>query len=98
MAWRIKILPAVRGVINGLWASGALSRAGWIHVQTALYFQLPTRARRLQSARYAMDPDCFVYEVRFYEHGVWHRFNFFVNDSLSPGLLSVQDTEYKSHR
>ena len=94
MAWRIRILPNVRREINGLHTSGAISRKEWIDVFNALHIELPFRARHLRGNRYAADPDCFRYVVRFRRRGGWDRYKFYVRDTLSPGLLVVEDVDY----
>jgi hypothetical protein len=94
MGWRVRILPAVRAAINGLTASGILSRSGMLRAYNAVRIQLPLRARHYRQTRDAADPDCFSYPVGFLDRGVWHRFTFRVNDSATPGLLVVESMKH----
>lgn len=95
MAWRTKVRgPAVRA-LGALRASGRLSRRGLIRAYDSLYAELPRHARRFQNSRYAHDPNCFLYPVSFLDKGAWQRFTFYVNDVVTPGLLVVEDVDYK---
>lgn len=95
MAWRTKILKSVSQTLNALRASDQLSRRGLILAYNAVRLELPKHARRFQPARYAYDPDCFLYPVSFRDKGAWRRFIFYVNDAVEPGSLVVEDMEYK---
>ena len=95
MAWRVELSDSVEKSINGLYQSGALTRAGLLHAYNAVRINLPLLARRFQDVRDPSDPDYFLYAVRNYDKGAWHHYIFYVNDAQEPGVLIVEDMEHE---
>jgi hypothetical protein len=95
MAWRVQIRAKVMEGVNGLAASGALSRVGMVLSYNSLRLELPRQVRRFQASNYAHDPAYFLYPARLRDRGVWHRCLFYVNDAVEPGLLVVEDMDHE---
>ena len=95
MSWRTEISESVRDTLNALRAHDRLSRRGWLRAYNSVHLELPRQIRRFRDKRYPHDPEFFVYCVGFWDRGVWHRFDFLVNDSVQRGLLLVEDVDHE---
>jgi hypothetical protein len=73
MGWRVELFQGLVQDLNGLSASGQLTRTSVLLIYAALRVVLPQRARHYQQRRYNADPDYFCYPVGLADQGTWHK-------------------------